>query len=86
MSDAQHYRTKAEVMEKQKEDPITYIRDLITKKKYASAKQLDAIDQKVKELVSECEKFADESPYPEKSMMYDAVYDQEDYPFLSHKL
>jgi len=86
MSDAQHYRTKAEVVEKQKEDPITYVRDTITKKKYASEKQLDAIDMRVKELVSECEKFANESPYPEKNVMYDAVYDQEDYPFLSHKL
>jgi len=86
MSDAQHYRTKAEVVEKQKEDPIIYIRDIITKKKYASEKQLDEIDKKVRELVNECEKFADESPYPDKKVMYDAVYDQEDYPFLSHKL
>jgi len=86
MSDAQHYRTKAEVMEKQKEDPITYVRDTITKKKYASIKQLDEVDKRVRELVGECEKFADESPYPEKNVMYDAVYDQEDYPFLSHKL
>ncbi len=86
MSDAQHYRTKAEVVEKQKEDPITYVRDVITKKKYATEKQLEEIDKKVRDLVNECEKFADESPYPDKNVMYDAVYDQEDYPFLSHKL
>ncbi len=86
MSDAQHYRTKEEVSEKQKEDPITYVRDIIKKKKYASEKELEAIDQRVKDLVSECEKFADESPYPEKNVMYDAVYEQEDYPFLPHKL
>ena len=86
MSDAQHYRTKKEVMEKQKEDPITYVRDIILNKKYASEKQLNEIDKRVKDLVSECEKFADESPYPEKKVMYDAVYEQEDYPFLSHKL
>jgi pyruvate dehydrogenase E1 component alpha subunit len=47
---------------------------------------LDEIDKRVKELVSECEQFAEDSPYPEKSLMYDAVYEQEDYPFLSHKL
>ena len=40
----------------------------------------------VKDLVKECEKFAEESPYPEKSVMYDSVYEQEDYPFLPHKL
>ena len=86
MSDAQHYRTKAEVVEKQKEDPITYVKDVILTKKYATQKQLDEIDARVKEKVSECEKFAEESPYPDKNVMYDAVYDQEDYPFLSHKL
>jgi pyruvate dehydrogenase E1 component alpha subunit len=86
MSDAQHYRTKEEVAEKQKEDPITYVRDIIIAKNYASEKELEVIDKRVKTLVSECEKFADESPYPEKNLMYDAVYEQEDYPFLSHKL
>ena len=86
MSDAQHYRTKKEVKDRQKEDPIIYVRDVILEKKYASEKQLEEIDNRVKELVIECEKFADESPYPEKNIMYDAVYEQEDYPFLSHKL
>ena len=42
--------------------------------------------KKVKEMVSECEKFAEDSPSPEKSVMYDVVYDQENYPFLPHKL
>ncbi len=86
MSDAQQYRTKEELSEKQKEDPIKYVRDLITKKKYATEKQLNDIDKRVKILVNECEKFAEESPYPEKSLMYDIVYEQENYPFLSHKL
>ena len=86
MSDAQQYRTKEELSEKQKEDPIKYVRDLITKKKYATEKQLNDIDQRIKILVNECEKFAEESPYPEKSLMYDIVYEQENYPFLSHKL
>jgi len=33
-----------------------------------------------------CEKFAEESPFPEKSLMYDAVYEEKNYPFLKHKL
>jgi pyruvate dehydrogenase E1 component alpha subunit len=37
----------------------------------------------VKEMVSECEKFAEESPYPEPEQMYDMVYEQKDYPFIS---
>ena len=36
--------------------------------------------------VKECEKFAEESDYPDLKLMYDAVYEQDDYPFLTHKL
>jgi len=34
-------------------------------------------------MVKECEKFAEESPYPETQQLYDMVYEQEDYPFIS---
>jgi len=86
MSDAQHYRTKEEVEEYKKIDPITQVKELILEKKYASEDDIKTIDKRVKDLVAECEKFADESPYPEIKVMYDAVYEQEDYPFLQHKL
>ena len=86
MSDAQHYRTKEEVEEYRKIDPIIQVKDIILKKKFATQDQLDKIDDDVKQQVLECEKFANESPYPEKSLMYDVVYEQEDYPFLKHKL
>lgn len=86
MSDAQQYRTKDEVAEYQKIDPITQVKDIIKKNKYATDKEIKEIDKRVKDLVSECEKFADESDYPDKNVMYDVVYEQKDYPFLSHKL
>ena len=86
MSDAQKYRTKEEVAEYQKIDPITQVRDILLEKKYATEKEIKAIDKKVKERVAECEKFAEESDFPEVQTMYDVVYVQEDYPFLPHKL
>jgi len=86
MSDAQHYRTKDEVKEYQKIDPITQVKNVILENGYASEEDIKEIDKRVKGLVAECEKFAEESPFPEKSLMYDAVYEQEDYPFLEHKL
>ena len=46
----------------------------IKDKKYLSDKQIQAINDDVKERVIECEKFADESPYPEKQQLYDMVY------------
>lgn len=85
MSDAQHYRTKEEVEEYKKIDPITQVLDVIKKNNYATEKEIEAIDKRVKDLVNECEKFAEESAYPEISQLYDVVYEQKDYPFLSHK-
>ena len=86
MSDAQHYRTKEEVEEYRKIDPITKVKETILTKNYASQDDLDIIDKEVKTRVAECEKFAEESPFPEKQLMYDAVYEQNDYPFIKHKI
>ena len=86
MSDAQKYRTKEEVKEYQKIDPITQVLDKIKENEWASEDEIKKIDKRVKDRVSECEKFADESDFPEKDIMYDVVYEQEDYPFLPHKL
>jgi pyruvate dehydrogenase E1 component alpha subunit len=82
MSDAQHYRTKDEVSEYKKIDPITQVLDIIKEKNYATEDEIDAINKGVKKLVTECEKFAEESPYPEPNQLYDMVYEQKDYPFI----
>ncbi|NJW53907.1 pyruvate dehydrogenase (acetyl-transferring) E1 component subunit alpha [Salinimicrobium oceani] len=86
MSDAQQYRTKEEVAEYQKIDPITQVKDIIKKNKYATDKEIKEMDKRVKDLVAECEKFAEDSDFPEVQTMYDVVYEQKDYPFLPHKL
>ena len=79
MSDAQKYRTKEEVNEYRKIDAIIH-------NNYASEDDIKVIDDRVKAMVAECQKFAEESPFPEINVMYDAVYEQKDYPFLKHKL
>jgi pyruvate dehydrogenase E1 component alpha subunit len=86
MSDAQLYRTKDEVDEYRKIDPITQVLDVIMDKKYATAKEIEAIEERVKDLVEECVTFAEESPFPEIQQLYDVVYEQENYPFIPHKL
>jgi pyruvate dehydrogenase E1 component alpha subunit len=86
MSDAQKYRTKDEVEEYQKIDPINHVKEIILDKKYASEDDIKEMDKRVKDRVKECEKFADESDFPDKSVMYDVVYEQDDYPFIPHKL
>ena len=86
MSDAQHYRTKSEVEEYRKIDPITQVKEMILSKKFATKEELDKVDKDIKARVLECEKFAESSPYPDPSLMYNAVYEQDDYPFIKHKL
>ena len=86
MSDAQKYRTKAEVAEYKKIDPISQVLKVIQDKKYLTADEIQAINEDIKARVIACEKFADESPYPKKEQLYDMVYEQENYPFLKHRL
>src|SRR5690625_6376560 len=43
MSDAEPYRTKEEVEQYKKEDPILLMKDIILKKKYATEEELDKI-------------------------------------------
>ncbi len=85
MSDAQHYRTKDEVAEYKKVDPITQVLDVIKAKKYLSDKEIKAIQDDVKVRVQECVDFAENSPYPEVQQLYDMVYEQEDFPFIKHR-
>ncbi|QNR25080.1 pyruvate dehydrogenase (acetyl-transferring) E1 component subunit alpha [Croceimicrobium hydrocarbonivorans] len=82
MSDAQHYRTKEEVAEYQKRDPIGIVHKVIQDKKYATEAELKEIEDRVKDLVNECVQYADESPFPDASNLYKNVYIQEDYPFI----
>lgn len=86
MSDAQHYRTKDEVEEYRKIDPITQVLDVIKANQWASDEEIQVIDNRVRDYVAECEKFAEESPYPDLNVMYDVVYEQDNYPFIPHKL
>ena len=86
MSDAQLYRTKEEVEEYKKIDPITQVLDIIKENNYATDQEVEAIDERVRNLVEECAQFAEESPFPEPQQLYDVVYEQENYPFIPHKL
>ena len=82
MSDAQHYRTKDEIKEYQKIDPLFTTLDLIKKKKYASENEIEAINKEVKDIIANAIKFAEESPFPIEQDLYDSVYEQKDYPFI----
>lgn len=81
MSDPQKYRTKEEVEEYKGMDPLSQVLTVIQKRKYATKKALDEIAARVKAQVDESVTFAEESPYPDASELYEDVYTQTDYPY-----
>jgi len=82
MSDAEPYRTKEEVALKKEEDPIVLVKKRILENKWATEEELEAIEEKSKMFVEECEAFAEESPYPDAEKVYEYVYSEPNYPFL----
>lgn len=83
MSDPQKYRTKEEVEEYKKLDPIEVTLDTLLKKKYASQTEIDAIIARVEEEIDECVRFAEESPFPDDDELYKDIYAEALYPFLT---
>jgi len=84
MSDAQHYRTKDEVKEYQKIDPINTTLEYIKQNNCASDKEIESINEEVKKTIADAVKYAEESPFPVIQDLYDSVYEQEDYPFIKN--
>ena len=82
MSDPAKYRTKEELEEYKERDPIIAVKHAIVENKYADQAWFDEVEAKVKKIVDESVKFAEESPYPAASDIYKDVYVQEDYPFV----
>lgn len=82
MSDPAKYRTKEELEEYKAKDPIEMVRATILEKKYATEKELEEIDNKVKDIVKEAVEFSEESDWPSVDEVYKDVYMQEDYPFI----
>ena len=70
MADPAHYRSKAEVEEERKGDPIPKVRAYAVDKKIATEAEFEAIDEEVKAQVDAAVKFADESPEPDLAELW----------------
>ncbi|EON75553.1 Pyruvate dehydrogenase E1 component alpha subunit [Lunatimonas lonarensis] len=82
MSDPQKYRTKEEVEEYKKQDPIEQVKDTILKEKILTEDEIKEIDARVKKQVADAVKFAEESPWPDGEDAFKDVYVEDDYPFI----
>jgi pyruvate dehydrogenase E1 component alpha subunit len=70
------------VEEYREQDPLVKVRNKILESKYASAADLELIDQKINLIVEESVRFAEESPWPDDSELLKDVYVDDNYPFI----
>lgn len=82
MSDPGTYRSKEEVEQYKKLDPLEQVLDTMKKNKWIDDKGIEAMEAKVKALVDESVRFAEESPLPDPGEIYKDVYVQTDYPYI----
>lgn len=82
MSDPGTYRSKDEVEEYKKLDPLEQVLATLRNNKWIDDKGVEAMEVKVKALVDESVQFAEESPFPDPGEIYKDVYEQKDYPYI----
>ena len=73
-ADPEVYRTKEEVEEWRKKDPITAFRDRLVAEGVISDEAVDEIRERVEKRVLEAVEFADASPEPPLESLYDHLY------------
>ena len=74
MADPEEYRTKEEVQEWAKRDPIAAFSKRLVDEGGFDEDEVEKLDQRATEEVDEAVKFADESPFPDLDSLYDDIY------------
>jgi len=77
MSDPQKYRTKEELEEYQRIDPILRLKSYLLSNDISTEDALKVVEDKVEQEVLDAVKFADESPFPEEKELYEDMFDEE---------
>ena len=82
MSDPAKYRTKEELAQYQKQDPIQQAKAVILEAEYADEKTLKAMDTSIKAQLKEVVTFADQSPFPTPDKALEDLYYEPNVPIL----
>lgn len=82
VSDPGYYRSKEELQTYMDIDPVKMTEAKILENKIATAEEIDAIKNSIKEEIKQALKFAEESPWPPAEELYTDNYVQADYPFI----
>jgi pyruvate dehydrogenase E1 component alpha subunit len=82
MSDPAKYRTKEEVEDYKKKDPLEVVKTTMLKNKFADEKWFDEMETKIEAIIKDSVEFAENSAWPEPEALWEDVYVQSDYPFI----
>jgi pyruvate dehydrogenase E1 component alpha subunit len=74
MADPEEYRTKEEVQEWAKRDPIASFSKRVQDEDVLNEEQVGKLDRDALDTVDEAVKFADKSPFPDLDSLYDDIY------------
>ena len=74
MADPEEYRTKEEVEEWRRHDPILTFRTRLADEGVVSEDDAKKIDEEAVKTVDEAVEFADQSPFPDLASLYDDIY------------
>jgi pyruvate dehydrogenase E1 component alpha subunit len=74
MADPEDYRTTEEVAQWRERDPIPAFGNLLEREGVLTAEQREQIDRDAIQRVEEAVEFAERSPFPDPSSLYDDVY------------
>jgi pyruvate dehydrogenase E1 component alpha subunit len=74
MADPEEYRTKEEVEEWRRRDPIQTFRERLVAEGMMSDGDFEKLDETAIEIVDEAVEFADKSPFPDLDSLYDDIY------------
>ena len=83
VSDPAKYRTKEELEEYKEKDPLEVIQHKIVQDKIASQAEIDQVIQAIEAELDHAMQFAEESPLPLPSELYEDNYVQKDYPYIT---
>jgi hypothetical protein len=74
MADPEEYRSKEDVEEWRKRDPIVTFRDRLVEEKVLSEDDAEKLDEEAVARIDAAVEFADQSPFPDLDSLYDDIY------------
>jgi len=83
MSDPATYRSKEEVADYKKIDPIETTKASIIANGFATEADLDKMEEEIMAEVDESVTFSENSPYPNPADLFRHVYVEDDYPYIT---